>query len=659
MLRRMLCAGVAITLLASAGARADVLVRTDGRLMEGKVVSSNATEVVLIPEGYDASATKQLSRNSLSHVYIMDEHGGVVRDDAAPATRPGAAVAGPVDPVAPPIAAAVKGPTYYVIPLHGEVGATVLASALEKSLVDAEKRKPTVVVLDIDSPGGLVEEAKRITTVLHKYNKKLRIVALTNQDLSAAAVVTLSAKEIYVKSSSTIGAATSYVMGKGALPADVAEKMQSVWRAVARNSAEEGGHEPMLADAMIDNDLELHWETVNGKPVVKEGAGDHMICRKGKVLTLTSHEAVDCGLATGEADDFDELGKALKLEGWTEMKGLGTLLAEALPKRVEAYKTEMERVGVRFMEDLEAAAKADPSQQVTTVRRVITLPSSPQAPRTYGPQQPYRPQPGIPQPGIPRPGMPGVRPGMPGYPGVPAPPVQQVVTEQSRGSSPATWKGDSLACVVALHKTEKDLEDGMALATAYGQATDAEFFSDLKDKLGMIRAVIYDNRNKYVPALPAGALRTEEVGAPGTRAYVTTGPAGKLMVGLRYAVNHPPTGSPAAPVIVKIDPIFSGLEGSTAPNMEDVVAKEGYVVGGLTVDTDGHHVLAVKVIFVRYRDGHVVKSDAYTSDWLGTPDESKPTTVGGNGELVVGTCGATAGNLTAIGLLVVPAEGKK
>ena len=245
---------------------------------------------------------------------------------------------------APPIAAAAKGPTYYVIPLHGAVGETVLASVLEKSLADALKRQPTVVVLDIDSPGGLVDEAKQIITVLHKYNKKLRIVALTNQDLSAAAILTLSVKTIYVKSLSTIGAATSYVSTNMTMSGKLEEKMQSAWRAVARNSAEEGGHEPMLADAMIDNDQELHWETVNGKPVVKEGKGDHMICRQGKVLTLLSHEAVDCGLASGEADDLDELGAALGLDKWTEMKGLGALLADALPKRVEAYNREMERI---------------------------------------------------------------------------------------------------------------------------------------------------------------------------------------------------------------------------------------------------------------------------------------------------------------------------
>ena len=40
---------------------------------------------------------------------------------------------------------------------------------------------------------------------------------------------------------------------------------------MARNSAEEGGHEPLLGDAMIDNSVELHLEMEGGKAVVREG----------------------------------------------------------------------------------------------------------------------------------------------------------------------------------------------------------------------------------------------------------------------------------------------------------------------------------------------------------------------------------------------------
>ena len=219
-------------------------------------------------------------------------------------------------------------------------------------------RKPGVVVLDIDSPGGLVEEAKKIIEVLHAYNKQVRIVALAGQDLSAAAILSLSCREIYVKATGTVGAAVAYNPAHLTLPPKLEEKMQSAWRAVARNSAEEGGHEPLLAEAMIDNTMELHLESADkspadkspidksaaGRAVVKEGPGERTLCRKGKVLTLSSHEAVECGLARGLADDYAELGKALGLANWAECKGLGVPLAEYLPKRAAAFKTELDAI---------------------------------------------------------------------------------------------------------------------------------------------------------------------------------------------------------------------------------------------------------------------------------------------------------------------------
>ena len=66
------------------------------------------------------------------------------------------------------------------------------------------------------------------------------IVALTDKDLSAAAIISMSVKEIYVKPSSTIGAATAYLPGKTLSP-EVQEKMESAWRAVARNLVRGGG----------------------------------------------------------------------------------------------------------------------------------------------------------------------------------------------------------------------------------------------------------------------------------------------------------------------------------------------------------------------------------------------------------------------------------
>ena len=417
-MRRRIILGLAAVAFAGivGTSRAAMIVLTNGPVGMGELISKDDHEVVFHSEGAPKEVHLNLER--IARIIDVDEHGA----DKALATR--------------------VPPKWDL--LHGEVGETILASALEKSLADAVKRKQTVVVLDIDSPGGLVDEAKKIERVLHRYNKQLRIVALTDQDLSAAAIFTLSVKEIYVKSSSTIGAATSYRPTQLTLPPKLEEKMQSAWRAVARNSAEECGHEPLLAEAMIDNDIELHLDTVNGKPVVHEGPGDKTLCRKGKILTLSSHEAVECGLAADETDDLDELSKALKLDNWTECKGLGTVLAEYF---AEAATRRLRRSSSRLSPSFSRIAFALSSRcRAREVSKVVV----------QGQQQRY------------------VRIGNQMRLIQSVPP--SVITQNSH----AQWHDKSLACVAALQQAEGNLSDAPALCKASGQ----EGLADLLDPGG-------------------------------------------------------------------------------------------------------------------------------------------------------------------------------
>ncbi len=454
----------ALAILPASPVGADILIKADGGPIEGKLISQTATGIVFAPDP-DRAAPKNFDRKAVARVLVTDAHGAIVSDSSA-TTQPVVKWDVPPEPAAPAIARPAAGPTYYVIPLHGEVGVTVLASALDKSLADAVARKASVVILDIDSPGGLVEEAKKIIEVIHKYNKQARIVALANQDLSAAAILSLSCRQIYVKATGTIGAAVAYNPSNLTLPPRLEEKMLSAWRAVARNSAEEGGHEPLLAEAMIDNSLELHLETVGGKTVVKEGPGEPTLCHKGKVLTLSSHEAVECGLSAAQADDYAELGKAAGMPNWTECAGLGVPLADYLPKRAAAFKTELETIQYRFSQDIQNAINADPSRSTVTV-------INPPVPR-FAP--------------IPH------RPGMSRRP-APAMPRQSIAIVSS--GSPATWKGDSLLCVVALNDAESDLKQAHSLCEAFGQQGQAEEVSGARDRVALIRAKVFDARNKY------------------------------------------------------------------------------------------------------------------------------------------------------------------
>src|SRR5690606_20534529 len=91
--------------------------------------------------------------------------------------------------------------------------------------------------------------------------------------------------------------AASVVDGQGqAAP----EKYQSYMRALMRATAEAKGRDPKLAEAFVDQDVDL--------PELKE---------KGKLLSLTSKEAVRVGLADGEVSGMEEIFRLEGLSGAT------------------------------------------------------------------------------------------------------------------------------------------------------------------------------------------------------------------------------------------------------------------------------------------------------------------------------------------------------
>jgi len=206
-----------------------------------------------------------------------------------------------------------------VIPVSGAIGGEFSAMLMKAYLEMAAKLKPTVIVLDVDTPGGEIGEAEEIIDLLIAA-KGYRLVALVHRALSAGAMVTMACKEIYMTEGATIGAAVSYRVGRDGMPvrmpADVAEKMQSIWRAVCRKAAEHGGHPSILAEAMVDPAFSLTMRRDGERVVVeRDGAGD-VLKAKGRVLTLTAREAVNCGLARGIVEDLAALGPRLGLTGW-------------------------------------------------------------------------------------------------------------------------------------------------------------------------------------------------------------------------------------------------------------------------------------------------------------------------------------------------------
>ena len=352
-----------LLLSAACACHADTLTTTDGRKFEGTLVKQDESGVV-----FDVSKGGAETRITLDPREVLKiskgPAAGLSTPTAKPATKPGAIPSASAD--APPTPLPIEkyfGPTYYVIPLRGEVGTTFTAALLEQALADASLRSPSVVVLEIDSPGGHIAEVNRLLEVINQYKKKLRIVVFARRAISAAAITALAVDDIYMRRTAIIGAATAFKLNaETGMPEDISEKMASVWRAIARSSAQIGHHPPAIAEAMIDRTVQLYKFNQNGRTIIAaDDSKGIQVKEKGKLLTMTAQEAVDMTLAAGLADDYAELGSALGYKSWTECKGMGLALAQYTEQKAERTKKQFVAIFEKFEEDIRIARINDPT----------------------------------------------------------------------------------------------------------------------------------------------------------------------------------------------------------------------------------------------------------------------------------------------------------
>ena len=190
-----------------------------------------------------------------------------------------------------PTGARAQTGAVYRVPVTGviELG---LAPFIERSLEEAAASGARAVILDIDTPGGRVDAAERISDAIS--DAAVPVYAYVNRRaFSAGALIALSTERVYMRPGSVIGAVTP-VDGSGT---KAPEKIVSAMRSEMRALAEARGLDPGVAEAMVDEDVAI------------EG-----VVEEGKLLTLTTEEAVALGYAL-EVEDFDALVSDLGFAG--------------------------------------------------------------------------------------------------------------------------------------------------------------------------------------------------------------------------------------------------------------------------------------------------------------------------------------------------------
>lgn len=177
------------------------------------------------------------------------------------------------------------GGPVYIVEVEGMID-NALSRYVDRAIRDAETAEAAVIVFHLDTFGGLVDAADAIRKSILETTTPT-IAFIDRNAASAGALISYAADRIVMVPGASIGAAT-VVEGVGGEAAP--DKYQSYMRGLMRATAEANGRDPRIAEAMVDESLDV------------EG-----ISPAGQVLTLSANEAHEVGVADAIIGTTEEL----------------------------------------------------------------------------------------------------------------------------------------------------------------------------------------------------------------------------------------------------------------------------------------------------------------------------------------------------------------
>ena len=230
-------------------------------------------------------------------------------------------------------------PKLFLIPISGPIEDHALLEAFDKAVGEAKKAKATTVVLHMNTPGGRIDVTDKLIKAIERVDGMNVVAWIQGEDkeaLSAGAYICLATQKIFMAPGSTIGAATPYrstFFG----PSSVQEKFMSAFRAKFRSLAQTRGYPAAIADAMVDARTSVVQVFVDGESQLvtadeaarlqEEHKNDKKFKRgktvnlPGKLITLTTDEAVEFKICSAVVPTEADLAKALGTEPTADHRG--------------------------------------------------------------------------------------------------------------------------------------------------------------------------------------------------------------------------------------------------------------------------------------------------------------------------------------------------
>ena len=165
---------------------------------------------------------------------------------------------------------------------------------VDLALNHATKTEADIVLIEMDTYGGILTDAKDIVDKIMSFKKPVWV--FINADAaSAGALISIACDSIYMAPGASIGAATVVDAGGERAP----DKYQSYMRSIMRSTAEENKRNPTIAEGMVDERVEID-----------------SVKKEGQVITFSTLEAIRYGYCEGKVESLEDILKKNKITNY-------------------------------------------------------------------------------------------------------------------------------------------------------------------------------------------------------------------------------------------------------------------------------------------------------------------------------------------------------
>jgi polyhydroxyalkanoate synthesis regulator phasin/ABC-type amino acid transport substrate-binding protein len=369
----LMALAVAAVMLAFTGGAmaADKVTLKDGRVVEGKITREGDEFVYIVVKVGSIEKQEFFTKDQISKI---DRDSGVTDPKAAAApadTKPSEPAAGKSG--ATRVCVLNFGPpSSWMGKVGNMVGVQIAAQAWDEVIPMLKKAKVDVVVVRVNSGGGLAAEVPKFHDLfIKKYRPNFRTVGWIESAISAAAMSPYVLEEMYFMPEGNLGACTMF---SGSLVAAKGVSLEWVLSLMEKASADAGRDPKIMRSMQIMDPLSVTKDENGEVRWFQDTSGKKVLNPPGQILTINSVDAEAFKFSRGTAATIDELMKKMGINEYEIVAEDATRYVDEFMRRSDATEKQFTERLVKYGDAVGVArAIQDRTQRGAEVGRARRL----------------------------------------------------------------------------------------------------------------------------------------------------------------------------------------------------------------------------------------------------------------------------------------------